>query len=104
MGRWAQRRRAGGGPGAAIAIIHLVAATVTGAATMTATYSGPPDISGLDPTDFLAVINGENGDDIAALGGNQIQIHFAGSIFGETTLEYSGTTPGYLTPDSVAVT
>lgn len=106
MGRWAQRKRSGGGNLAPITptLGKMVSATITGADTARVIYSVPINASEFTPTDFQSQAS-------AALGLNMIQnddysvdITFDNPITGDATLGWNGTAPVLQSPDEVPYT
>lgn len=101
MGRWAQRRRAGGGPPT---LNYITEAAAGGAANqMFVRYAQNVDETQLIPSAFEATPSTNTGDTIDQLLPNRIRISFTGDVDTDTTLIYGGSTPGILTPQTVSI-
>lgn len=104
MGRWAQRRRTGGGnaPTAGQILGHLVAATIDDATHATGTWNVPVSAGDFDAADFTSASSQETGISIAQAGTYALTVEFSGTITGDADFEYTGDTANLLTPDTVA--
>lgn len=98
MGRWAQRRRTGGGPSILNYITDAVQQTAT---TIILTYAYPIDATELIPVDFESSPSGAIGDTITQLTNDTIQLDLDASSAGDDEIQYSGSTPGVRTPQQV---
>jgi len=102
MGRWAQRKRAGGG-GESLNYITNVH-SVPGIDTLQVTYHAPVDPDALDPAAFQSIPSASFGQGKAPNSETQVEIFYGDDISADTTLDYDGTTPGLLTPQTVPFT
>lgn len=101
MGRWAQRRRGGGG---IRDINKMIAAEVTAPDTELVTYAYAVSASALDATTFHSQPSNEEGIDVFQNGANGIRIVYGNDVSLDTFLSYTGSTPGILTPQQIAFT
>lgn len=106
MGRWSQRRHAGGGPPLPMSgpLAEMIEATGGGPGKLNLTYDtdvdGPSFIAG----DFVTAPLGLIATSIDVIGPVNIHLHFVGSPGDELSLTYSGSVPGVLTPQTIAIT
>lgn len=103
MGRWAQRRIAGGGPSPTAALIEMTAATVTDPDKIQVDYSGDVTAGAFGANDFETQPGTVLGTSISQVASNAIEITFADTINAEATLTYSGGNSGILTPQTVPI-
>lgn len=101
MGRWAQRRRAGGGSPVLNSMIYAAA---VGGADADVTYATTIDAAELDPDSFTSNPSGEQGLTINQLTDTKIEISFSGDVSGDTTLLYAGVVIGIRTPQTISYT
>lgn len=107
MGRWAQRRRAGGGSSpdsAPPTIAQLLEAHIDGIVTEQAVYTTPITAGDFSPGDFVSNPSGGTSTIVLQINATTIEIEFDNIVTGDDTLEYAGTNPNVITPDSVAIT
>jgi hypothetical protein len=103
MGRWAQRRRTGAGSGqTSQVLINLVSASLSGGAVAIGTWNAPVSEPDFDPSDFVSSPSNEFGTSLSQSGANGIEVTFSGDVSTDTDFQYTGNTPGVLTPDTVA--
>jgi hypothetical protein len=103
MGRYAQRRRSGGGPPGAPPLIEMILATVDGT-EVAVDYSGPVTAGDFELTDFLFADGAVNPTVIAQSDTEQLSLTTAAPISADTDLTYSGDAPGILTPQTITLT
>jgi len=98
MGRWAQRSRRGGGP-------HLenfiVGARLVGSLSLRVYYAKDVDASQLVANTFESLPSGESGDFTQQVAPREVEVVLVGDATGDTSMIYTGTTPGIQTPDGV---
>lgn len=100
MGRWAQRRVAGGGqPTTLIAMVRAIRPTPS---TVRVNYSGNVQASAFDPSDFETDSSIE-ATAVTQFSPNQIVLDFGEDVSGSASVDYSGDTVGILTPQSQIV-
>jgi hypothetical protein len=99
MGRWAQRKRTGGG---APVLNYIIEATNFGGETAGAEYAYKVDANALSPAAFTSNPSGEIANTILQFDPRRIIIEFDIPQDADTTLVYSGTTPGIVTPQTIA--
>lgn len=101
MGRYAQRRLAGGGPTPpATGDNFIVAASQPSADVVRVTYQTVVMATDFAASDFENAIP-DNPTTITQFSPTQIDLNFAGDVTGANPLSYIGTVPGYLTPDGI---
>lgn len=101
MGRWSQRRRAGGGPPGISGLIEITLATQTAANELTLDYSGDVTAGDFNTADFTTFANNLSPDVINQTASNQLQLQFPVDVTGEGAIIYAGTTLNVLTPQTV---
>ena len=104
MGRWAQRRLAGGGPPLPVDLIQIVSAVIDGTNFILLTYSAAVDIGDFLNSDFETVPNVRESIDITDPAANELYLEYSGGALAETAITYHGTAPGILTPQTIALT
>jgi len=104
MGRWAQRRRTGGGPPAGAALITITEAEVTDTTEILVSFSANVNAGDFDPTDFTTQPSNATGTVFGAAGANYINTYFDHDITADTTITYNGTAPGVQSPDVHPIT
>lgn len=103
MGRWAQRRRSGGGSSLAPPLIQMIEALNDGI-TLSIEYSGAVTAGDFDTAAFHVQPSDDQPDEIEQNGANGLNLNFSGDISGQTLLEYSGVTAGVLSPQAIGLT
>ena len=102
MGRYAQRRVAGGGP--SFGLIAIGRARQIGAAdTLDVTYTGNVKASTFVPAAFFLPDDSGTGTAIAQFSPNTLRVTFDILTDVQTILDYNGATIGILTPQSVTI-
>ena len=103
MGRWAQQRRRGGGGQPPPSLAHLVDGLidVVQPSMVHFTYSAP--VSGLLPGNFAVPVDTAFGQILTTVDATHIDVLFDNDVFDGHTAEYTGSTPGVLTPDSIVL-
>jgi hypothetical protein len=102
MGRWAQRRIRGGGTNPAATLIEISTAASDDDSIVIATYTGSIDATNFANGDFTSQPSGAASVAILQDSPNSLEIDFnPATITGDTFIQYSGTTPGVLTPQTV---
>lgn len=106
MGRWSQRRHCGSSGELPVVnnLAHMIAATPIATDQILITYSQAINPAGLSAADFITVPGGFVPILVTGSGDEFLQATFGDAIADETDVQYSGTTPGFLTPDAVAIT
>lgn len=103
MGRWSQRRRAGGG-GAGflpIACNPILGVNVIDAFDVQVTFAQPVDIADWDPTNFHDTTTGANGDGaMSQISPNVILMELDDSVNPGDSWTYDGAAPGVCSPQS----
>jgi len=102
MGRWAQRRRSGGSPSTPNNEILTAAITQSNVATLT--YARVMDAGDLTASDFESNDSEETGTGFVQVSSNVVDLAFTGSIGADSSVTYTGTTPGFRTPQTVNYT
>lgn len=102
MGRWAQRRRAGGGPTFPPVLISITLVVVDGANELVVTYSGNVDPGDFSNSDFITDSSLAVPTSITDLDTNILLLTFGVDVSDSQNLVYSGNVSGVLTPQSVA--
>jgi len=100
MGRWAQRRVAGGGikPNAN-GLLQIINATVSpDGEIVTTTWSGTVNPIDFAAADFLSSPSDTEPNNIGQENPNQLDLEYASDIRSEDFIRYIGSTPGILTP------
>ena len=100
MGRWAQRRLAGGSQGQTQNF--LVSAAGLSPTKLLLEYNLPLTASSLIPSQFMTD-NGRIGTLAAQSGANFIEMTFDNSITLSAQLDYDGTTPNLKSPDFATI-
>lgn len=105
MGRWAQRRRrGGGGPSETQTLARMTSAMLDGTALIvTVTYTGNVTAAAFNTTDFLDVDESATPVSIAQGATNEAILTFELFLNNSDTLVYTGTAAGVLTPDSATL-
>lgn len=105
MGRWAQRRHGAGSGGPATPPLNrIITASKTGLSLVSLTYNQDADLTLFDPALFESSPSGAAGDGIVQTGSATMDLSIDGLVFGDTSVTYNGTTPGFLTPQTVLYT
>jgi hypothetical protein len=99
MGRWSQRRRAGGGP-QEIPILHMIDAVLDGDTNAEVLYNGSIEATTIDRTSFSSFPSGFVPDAVVNLTSDRLGLSFGDFITGDTEIRYSDGTPNLLNPDS----
>lgn len=100
MGRWAQRRRAGGGP--STAPTQIILAQLSGTDFVELTYNrtvNVADFSELNFTTNTAV----TAVGVGQTATNKLIVDFGEDISGAGSLTYTGTTPAVISPQTIAI-
>lgn len=101
MGRWAQRRIAGGGGVAYLANIN--SAQVDSVNVLFLTWSSGVNAANLTATDFVTN-GGHHGVTVTQPDDNSTYVNFGLDISDEVTLTYNGHAAGINTPQTIAIT
>jgi len=106
MGRWSQRRHCGGGPQlpTIVSLITITRAQLTTLTNIEVTFSGLVTAASFNTLDFTAQPNAENPDTVTQVTGTKLALGFSNDQDTETSLDYTGTVSGVLTPQSVPIT
>jgi hypothetical protein len=100
MGRWAQRKRAGGGPSAP-SLTQIDTATLASNTQADLFYNNSVTATDFDPATFTSSPSGVFGTAITQAGPNEFLIDLTGSAAGDDEIQYTGSVSGVLTPQSV---
>lgn len=85
-------------------MIHMTNATVTGRATQDVTYNWPVAAASLTADAFTSNPSGEPASEALNEFANVITLFFGGDVSADTSLTYTGSTPGLLTPQTIPLT
>lgn len=99
MGRWAQRRRTGGGP---TVFNYMLAIGHAGNFDTLAEYAYNINSLTLSPAAFASIPSAHVPTGIVQSGVKRVDIQWADSQAAETGLTYSGTTPAIRTPQTIS--
>lgn len=100
MGRWAQRTRGGGGINA---LNHITSARYGAIEIRRLTYREAVDATQLDATKFASGPSGITGIGITQIDPHTIDVEMSSDIGTDTSVTYTGTTPGVQTPQTVTI-
>ena len=101
MGRWAQRRRSGGGNGQpAGAVLSIVGFTAHSSGSYKITYNGPINVAILNPVDFVSNPSGEVGATIVQLTATELEWANDATNNTDTEIVYSGSAPFVQSPQT----
>src|SRR5262249_46249459 len=104
MGRWAQRQIRGGGPDVIPPIAVGMASAVIDAGNhhlVVINWTGAVDFAHLDATDFSDPADGATGVSLATINAHSATLTLDVEAADGSELQYVGTTPGLISPDSV---
>lgn len=104
MGRWSQRRLAGGGTPATPLIEMTLAELTPGDAFLTVSYSAPVLDTDFTPPDFTTAISGFIAISVIQNDADTLIITFNEVLDGEGSLRYTGTVPNVRTPQTISIT
>lgn len=104
MGRWAQRTRSGGGTPSNPTLANMIEAQQESSIELSVEWNSPAPIGNFDLADFITVTGAFVPTSMSQVNPTTILFEFADDLSGETELQYTGDTPGFLTPDSVPIT
>lgn len=102
MGRYAQRRRSGGGPPGAPPLIQMTEGIVDGS-EVAVVYDGDVTAGDFELTDFLFSDGAQNPTSIAQNASNELLLELLTTV-DEGDLTYSGDVSGVLTPQTIELT
>lgn len=100
MGRWSQRTRAGGGA----SLNFMTAAVHDDPETMLVDYLNNVSATAFGLTQFSTVPSGAALLTISQQGAKRIQLTWDQDVSADTQINYQGTVPSLLTPQTLAVT
>lgn len=104
MGRYAQKRRGGGGPPTPSALNHMILATITSDPHIEITYSAEVDAGDFTFTDFLTVPNAIEPISFGQASATSIDVEWSDSVLLETAVAYTGGIANIETPQTIAIT
>lgn len=104
MGRWSQRRLAGGGPQSFTEENRILEAVLTSVDVIDLTYASAVDSSLFSPSNFTALPSGSTATTFTVLDATHFQLNFSVDISTDSTLEYDGSVPGFESPQDVTIT
>lgn len=97
MGRWAQQKRAGGGP-QTLAYMHEI--TRAGSDVLDVEFSQVVNASQLTAADFVSLEGGTPADTAVQLSPTTITFSFPLPVDDDASLFYAGATPGLISPQN----
>lgn len=100
MGQWATRTRRGGG----ISINFMCSATHGTSLQLFVEYHNNISAASLTPSNFTSNPSGEQPGGITQISSRQIRLNMSDDVSADTSLTYSGATPGVLSPQTIAIT
>jgi len=103
MGRWSQRRHAGGAGKIATPTIVMVEALSNGDDQLLITYSAPIDANDFLPSDFNTD-DFVTGDEVSQAADNILEVVMADTISLSTSLTYADSVAGVLSPQTITIT
>lgn len=103
MGRWAQRRRGSGGGGPTANLTSMTNATPGGPLEIFVDWSAEGPFEDLDPADFTASPSGVHANGIVQTAAQQARLDWLISPALDTTLTYSGSQPGFQSPQTINI-
>lgn len=98
MGRWSQRRLAGGG---ITPLNHIIDANNLGGFNATAEYQSNVNAAVFNGDEFLSQPSGTVSNLVVQTSTRTVTITFDDPMGADTSLAYSGTVPGILTPQTI---
>lgn len=101
MGRWSQRRLAGGG---VTPLNEIITAHISAPTKIDLTYSAAISASSISGGNFVSNPSSEQDISILQLGTRSVRLTMSGNIEADTTIDWTGATPGVLTPQTVDYT
>jgi hypothetical protein len=105
MGRWAQRRLSGGAGGQSIGVLaHIIAAAINDPVTAETIYNTSISDVGFGGGEFTSQPSGEVSTAVIESTPTSFLIAFPADISGDSSIEYNGSVPGFLSPDSKGYT
>lgn len=100
MGRWSQSRRSGGG---VVTLNEMVEGLIDDSTTLTVVYLLPVTAAQFSPSDFNSSPGSATCTQVNQQSVNELQLVWSGSILSDTSLTYSGDTPGVRTPQTISI-
>lgn len=101
MGRWAQRQRGGGGRG--VVLTEMAAADLATESLVDVGYTAPIDVADFSPADFQSMPSATVGFNISQINPSVLEIDFSSDVSTDTSIEYSGTAPQVLSPQTIPI-
>ena len=101
MGQWAARRRRGGRSAGEAATILITDAFASTATEVLVTFSAAITAGDFSLADFALVPSGSTSTSIMQSLATQLSVMFAVNPFTQTDLNYTGDTPGVVTPQTI---
>lgn len=100
MGRWAQRKRAGGSP---TPLNYMTGAVITGggADIIRVTFAYPVTAAAFDAASFQSAPGGAIGDSVAQVSAKVVDVTLDVSAAGDTTFSYIATLGGFNFPQVI---
>lgn len=98
MGRWAQRRRAGGGPQT---VNYIVQIDATGSPVVTATYNANIDVGEFAAANFVRNDTAAPADSVSSAGPKLLEIEFTDPVNAATSITYTGTANNVRSPQTI---
>lgn len=98
MGRWAQRRRTGGG----MSLNFMTDAVQFDVDKATATYLAPINAAFFTGTEFFTAPSNQTSTSVVQQTANKLTVDFPLEISDDDTLTYTGTVASVLNPQTIA--
>lgn len=103
MGRWSQRRRAGGGPPLITSGISITLGQIDGTMTVILTYDGNITAGDFNEASFTTHPSNTSANAISQESVNALNLEFTEDISTDTTISYNGSVVGVTTPQTIAI-
>jgi hypothetical protein len=82
----------------------MLSASETGGDQENIVYSGGVDANDFALGDFFSQPSNQNPSSISQDGPEGLQLMFSGDVSADTSIDYTGSAPGVLSPDTIAIT
>jgi hypothetical protein len=98
MGQWATRRRRGGGP---LTLNYITRAQKAGGIQILLTYANDVSAAAVQSEQFESTPSGQTQVTVDQPTIRTLSLNMNGDVSADTTVTYSGTVQGFLTPQSI---